>query len=90
MTTNEIVCVGAYALKRKESYWLTQTIIAQDSGSAGCWKTRTRVENSWSCHCTTEFTLTDSRATQQTQQSIVQCKPSFKFNLMLQYTWINM
>ena len=31
--------LSEYALKKKESYWLTQTIIAHRSGSAGCWKT---------------------------------------------------
>ena len=35
MTTNGIVCVGEYALKRKAFYWLTQTIIAHGLGSAG-------------------------------------------------------
>ena len=34
MTTNEIVCVGEYALKRQESFWQTQTIIAYGSGNA--------------------------------------------------------
>ena len=73
MTTNDIICVGECALKKKESYWLAQTIIAHGPGSAVCWKTRTREKNSR----TTEFTLADSRAIQQTRQSIVQCKPSF-------------
>ena len=68
-----MVYVGEYALKDKESYWLTQTIIPHGSGSAGCWKTRVREENSRSLII--EFTLADSRAIQQTQQSIVQCKP---------------
>ena len=67
LTTNEIVCVNEYALKRKESHWLTQTIIAHDSANAGCWKTRDREENTRSR--TTEFT--DFRVTQQTRQSIV-------------------
>ena len=73
-TTNEIVCGGKYALKKKESYWLAQTIIAHGPGSAVCWKTRTREKNSR----TTEFTLADSRAIQQTRQSIVQFKLSLR------------
>ena len=82
MTTNEIVSVGEYALKKKGSYWLTQTVIAHGSGSAGCWKTRAREENSWPRSRTTEFTLADSRAIQQTRQSIVPSKPSLTFRLV--------
>ena len=78
MTTNEIVCVGEYALKRRESYRLTRTIITHCSGSAGCWKTHAREENSQTRSRTTEFTLADSQVSQQTHQSIVQCKPSFR------------
>ena len=46
LSRNEKVCVGEYALKKKESHWLTQPIIAHGSGSAGCRKTRAREENS--------------------------------------------
>ena len=66
-----------YARKTNDSYWLIQTIIAHGSGSAGCWKTRAREETSRPSSRTTAFTLADSRAIQQTRQSIVQCKPSF-------------
>ena len=79
LSRNEKVCVGEYALKKKESYWLTQPIIGHGSGSAGYWKIRARKENSRARSCTTAFTLADCRAIQQTRQSIVQCKPSFRF-----------
>ena len=63
--------------KNKESYWLTQPIIAHGSGSAGCWKTRAREENSRPRSRTTAFTLADYRAIQQTRPRIAQCKPSY-------------
>ena len=79
LSRNEKVCVGEYALeKKKDSYWLTQPIIAHGSGSAGCWKTRAREENSRPHSRTTVFTLADYRAIQQTRQRITQCKPSFR------------
>ena len=55
---------------------MTQLIIARGSGSAGCWKTRAREENSRTRFRTTVFTLADYCAIQQTRQRIVQCKPS--------------
>ena len=77
LSRNEKVYVGEYALKKKESYWLTQLIIAHGSGSAGCWKTRAREKNSRRRSRTTVFTLTDYRAIQQTRPRIAKCKPSF-------------
>ena len=78
LSRNEEVCVGEYALKKKESYWLTQPIIAHGSGSAGCWKSSTREEHSRPRSRAIEFTLTDYRAIQQTRPRIAQCKPSFR------------
>ena len=68
--------------KDKQSYWLTRPIFAHCSGSAGCWKTRAREENSRPRSRTTTFTLDDSCATQQTRQRIVQCKPSYTIVLV--------
>ena len=66
--------------KKKESYWLTQPIIAHGSGSAGCWKTRAREKNSRARSRTAVFTLTDYRTIQQTRPRIAQCKPSLRLN----------
>ena len=74
--------------KKKESYWLTQPIIAHGSGSAGCWKTRAREKNSRPRSRTTVFTLTDYRAIQQTRPRIAQCKPSFRI-IIVQYEYWN-
>ena len=68
---------GEYAVKTKESYWLTQTIIAHGSGSAGK-RVHKRKTLGLALARTIEFTLTDSRTAQQTRQSIVQCKPSLR------------
>ena len=57
-------------------------IIAHDSGGAKGWKTRAREENSRPFSRTTEFTLADPRATQQTRQSIVQCNASFRGSIL--------
>ena len=76
LSRNEKVCVGEYALKKKESYWLTQPIIAHGSGSADCWKTGEQEENSRPRSRSTVFTLADNRAIQQTRQRIAQCKLS--------------
>ena len=81
---NEIFCVSEYALKRNWFYWLTQTIIVHGSGSAGGWETRAREENSRPYFHTTTFTLADSWASQQTQQSIMQCEDNLIKNWLYQ------
>ena len=84
LSRNEKVCVGEYALKKEGILLADSTIITYGSGSAGCWKTRAREENSRPRSCTTVFTLADYRATQQTRQRIAQCKPSFTLCSLVQ------
>ena len=71
--------------EKKKSYWLTQPIIAHGLGSAGCWKTRAREENSRPRSRTTVFTVADYCAIQQTRQRIAQVKPSLRVNKNTKY-----